>query len=356
MGGLSNKLFARCLETPSAEPTLSSVPSVVRSKTVLVKSHLDNPQGISLNRSITADFNSKLVNDVKELDSKDETKTSSVLEQAQRILKQYRSSRHEELRVQLGQLNIQEDANTGEIEASREPVLMADYSIYIGCWDKSGKRSGFGLAYLPDGSIYEGQWLMNLPSGEGRLIFSSCDYFEGTFELGLISGRGRLTRSDGSFYEGEWVNSLPHGIGREEWLDGQFYEGEYRQGKKHGVGRFLWETSSYYEGEFFENFIQGQGVCKWSNGRKYSGEWKQNLMHGYGRFETDDGRSYEGEYNEGTKHGHGVYTWASGKRYDGGWVKGQQHGVGWIYDPGSSEGRKGIWEHGRRVTWVEISD
>mmetsp|Transcript_12133 Transcript_12133/g.23047 ORF Transcript_12133/g.23047 Transcript_12133/m.23047 type:complete len:355 (-) Transcript_12133:151-1215(-) len=353
MGVVAQRLMSSCREIPSNEPQVMMLPEIVRSKTELVKSRLSGSTESTLHKSITADFKGKLVNDVQELSAKGSAEEVGVSEYCQKLLKKYKSSRSEELRLRLGYLNVRTEDNTGDPIVIREPILMSDFSIYIGQWGKTGKRSGTGLVYLPDGSIYEGQWLLNLPSGEGRLIFSSCDYYEGQFELGSINGRGKLYRADGSYYEGNWVNSLPHGAGREEWPDGQFYEGDYRCGKKHGFGRFLWESASYYEGEFQDNRIQGKGVCVWSNGRKYAGEWKNNLMHGQGKFETNDGRSYEGQYVEGQKQGVGIYTWSSGKRYEGGWASGQQHGAGFIFEPGSTQGRKGIWENGKRLQWIE---
>lgn len=355
MGGVALRLISSCREHPSTEAHSMMLPDIVRSKTELAMSHFDSTQETStLHKSITADFKGKLINDVEELEVKGGVEEVGVNEYCQRLLKKYKSSRSEELRLKLGRLNIRLDYNTSNSVVTREPTLMSDFSIYIGHWGKSGKRDGAGLAYLPDGSIYEGHWMYNMPNGDGRLIFNSCDYYEGQFELGSINGRGRLNRSDGSFYDGEWVNSLPHGEGREEWPDGQYYEGDYRYGKKHGFGRFLWESSSYYEGEFFENRIEGRGVCVWNNGRKYTGDWKQNLMHGQGRFETNDGRAYEGQYVDGQKHGQGTYIWSNGKRYEGGWELGQQHGEGWVYEPGSSVGRKGLWMMGRRVQWEEM--
>jgi hypothetical protein len=325
------------------------MPDLVRSKTALPKSLLEDSDENYLQRYHTADFKGKLVNDIEEFVAKGDAETKGVRLYCETLLKQYRTSRAEDVRVTLGAFNLRGEENVGDSVQERGPVLMSDFAVYVGTWSLSGKRHGVGLCYLPDGSIYEGMWTANLPNGHGRLVFSSCDYFEGHFELGVICGNGRLNRNDQSYYEGNWMNNLPHGEGVEGWADGQLYEGGYRYGKKHGTGRFIWEAASYYEGEFVENFMEGKGVCVWSNNRKYSGEWRKNAMHGQGRFETSDGRVYQGEYVDGQKEGRGVYTWANGRRYEGEWKKGQQHGIGKMFEPGSTVGVEGIWENGKRM-------
>jgi hypothetical protein len=313
----------------------------------------DSAMEMSLHRSVTADCRDKLVNDIEQLSYKNDAEHAGVQECCEKLLKKYRTSRAEQLRLSLGKINFAMDENTRAVIECRGATLMTDFAIYVGTWHKSGKRHGQGLIYLADGSIYEGQWVSNVPSGLGRLIFSSCDWYEGQFENGAINGRGRFNRLDMSYYEGEWLNSLPHGNGREEWADRQNYVGSYKYGLKHGLGRFEWEATSYYEGEFSNNCIEGHGVCVWHNGRKYTGHWRANLMHGQGRFETADGRTYDGTYVDGQKQGHGVYTSSNGKRYEGSWSQGLQHGVGVIYESGSSTGRKGLWENGVRQQWVE---
>ena len=62
---------------------------------------------------------------------------------------------------------------------------------YRGEWNEDKQRDGKGINYYEDGSIYEGYWLADKPSG-----------------------RGRITRTDGEVYEGDWLDGLPHGKGK----------------------------------------------------------------------------------------------------------------------------------------------
>ena len=53
------------------------------------------------------------------------------------------------------------------------------------------------------------------------------------------------------------------------------------------------------------------------------------------------------------KDGYGEYTWDDGKIYKGHWKKGKQHGEGEIYSPQDQVWKKGIWENGKRVRWID---
>jgi len=50
--------------------------------------------------------------------------------------------------------------------------------------------------------VYRGQFLDDLPHGEGILISSDGSRFEGEFKLGQRDGQGKFTRSDGRVFEG----------------------------------------------------------------------------------------------------------------------------------------------------------
>ena len=89
------------------------------------------------------------------------------------------------------------------------------------------------------------------------------------------------------------------------------------------------------------------------DGREYSGDWVDNNMHGFGIYTWKDGRRYEGEYIRDRKHGHGIYLWADGRKYDGQWVNGRQHGEGMYWAKIDVKPRKGSWEEGKRVAWID---
>ena len=78
-------------------------------------------------------------------------------------------------------------------------------------------------------------------------------------------------------------------------------------------------------------------------------------MHGFGKYTWKDGRVYEGGYVNDKKEGKGVYIWHDGRKYDGEWKEGKQHGTG-VYTITKGDkviAKKGQWEAGKRVKWIE---
>lgn len=52
------------------------------------------------------------------------------------------------------------------------------------------------------------------------------------------------------------------------------------------------------------------------------------------------------------KNGTGTFIWSDGKEYSGGWKDGKQHGEG-IYTTANGEARKGMWNAGKRIKWLD---
>ena len=75
-------------------------------------------------------------------------------------------------------------------------------------------------------------------------------------------------------------------------------------------------------------------------------------MDGHGKFEWPDGRIYIGDYKEGKKDGEGEYDWSDGRIYKGGWKDGKQHGEGLFFCVKKKVWKKGIWENGKRIKWI----
>lgn len=55
------------------------------------------------------------------------------------------------------------------------------------------------------------------------------------------------------------------------------------------------------------------------------------------------------------RQGRGVFTWKDGRVYDGEWMDGKQHGKGTFIKVDNTR-RVGIWENGRNIKWLEVSD
>ena len=76
-------------------------------------------------------------------------------------------------------------------------------------------------------------------------------------------------------------------------------------------------------------------------------------MNGFGRFKWPDGRIFEGEYLNDKKDGFGIFNWPDGRIYKGNWKNGKQHGKGDYYNPKLKVWKKGLWEYGKRIKWIE---
>lgn len=78
-------------------------------------------------------------------------------------------------------------------------------------------------------------------------------------------------------------------------------------------------------------------------------------MNGVGTFVWQDGRKYIGEYKDDVKTGYGEFFWPDGRSYKGNWVNGKQHGEGYYcsVNDGAGTGKKGLWENGKRVKWID---
>lgn len=76
-------------------------------------------------------------------------------------------------------------------------------------------------------------------------------------------------------------------------------------------------------------------------------------MEGKGIFTWPDGRKYNGDYKNDKKEGYGIFEWPDGKKYKGEWKNGKQHGIGEYYDPDENTWKKGIWEYGKRIKWID---
>ncbi|KAK9092039.1 hypothetical protein Syun_026950 [Stephania yunnanensis] len=101
----------------------------------------------------------------------------------------------------------------------------------------------------------------------GRTI--SLDIFAYT-EKELTNGQASLSSSDivgfivgelllpnGDLYSGSLLGNMPESSGKYIWSDGCIYEGEWRRGMRHGHGKTQWPSGAVYEGEFSGGYIHG---------------------------------------------------------------------------------------------------
>jgi hypothetical protein len=75
-------------------------------------------------------------------------------------------------------------------------------------------------------------------------------------------------------------------------------------------------------------------------------------MEGEGKFTWPDGRTYKGEYKRDKKDGYGIFEWDDGRIYKGNWKEGKQNGEGEYYNPKEKIWKKGLWENGKKIKWI----
>ncbi|TMW59930.1 hypothetical protein Poli38472_004999 [Pythium oligandrum] len=226
--------------------------------------------------------------------------------------------------------------------------------------------------------------------GQGAIVFTNGDRYEGGFQQGFRHGHGIFMSERGTrVYDGEWRRSERSGTGKERWATtGDRYEGEYLKDRFHGKGVLVTGSSgSRYEGEFMNGRRHGygrmefgqqsasrglgdktdtvgavlsMGMSKRSNATNstiatrsavYEGQWRDGRMHGEGKYTRIDGGFYEGTWVDGLAHGIGKeVSMVTGEVYEGNWKKGQRHGEGSVIRNGKR--RKGLWENGQRIKWT----
>ena len=90
-------------------------------------------------------------------------------------------------------------------------------------------------------------WDKNTATGQGKLTYANGDVYEGAFVNNKASGQGKLVTKE-STYVGEWKAHKQNGKGKETFGDGSSFEGTYVDGQKTGPGRYKWADGSNYRG------------------------------------------------------------------------------------------------------------
>ncbi len=143
------------------------------------------------------------------------------------------------------------------------------------------------------------------PSGTAQQPFSPGDPYVGTephsSTMESEEARGFFTRSwpNGDMYEGQMVNELPHGMGIYTSANGDKYTGQFRYGKADGEGKMVFTNGDSYSGGFREDRLNGKGKYIYANGDHYIGQLLDDLPHGEGVHIVAGGRVYAGQWEYG---------------------------------------------------------
>lgn len=168
-----------------------------------------------------------------------------------------------------------------ESEAVPQPAV----EVYEGSF-VDGVREGFGKLTYEDGSVYEGEFANNQPSGNNELLLFA----------------------DGRRYQGTFIDGQMQGYGTLEWPNGDVYVGTFNANAITGTGTFYWQNGNVsYKGTVEDGKRHGLGVMIWPDGRRYDGAFRQNERHGFGIYWNSDGSSYRGFFESNQRHGDGVF-------------------------------------------------
>uniref|UniRef100_A0A3B3U8D4 Uncharacterized protein n=1 Tax=Poecilia latipinna TaxID=48699 RepID=A0A3B3U8D4_9TELE len=166
----------------------------------------------------------------------------------------------------------------------------------------------YGVCNFVNIDRYEGETSEGQIHGEGVASFHGGHEYKiclhGIFSKGLMEGSGTFTQANGVKYEvgslsdGDFVCNLPTGQGTFTWLDGSTYTGDISRGIRHGMGTYKCpRTGMSYSGQW-------DHVCfnSYPSGNTYTGEWKNNLRHGEGTMNwTKLGQQYVGSWKDGVQ-------------------------------------------------------
>lgn len=190
-----------------------------------------------------------------------------------------------------------------------------DGTVYEGSFVKN-KYTGEGRIYYPNGSFYEGGFVDGLYNGEGKLSLLGYCVYEGRFQDGEFGDDGKLTLPDGTSYKGGFENGVFDGWGVLIYPDGVEYEGDFEEGEYDGYGVLSFPDGTVYDGEFSGGVYDGEGKYTFKNGTVYEGFFECGVFAEYGKLTLPNGVEYEGEFDDDSVDGDGVLTLPDGSVYE----------------------------------------
>ncbi|XP_052187018.1 phosphatidylinositol 4-phosphate 5-kinase 6-like [Diospyros lotus] len=220
--------------------------------------------------------------------------------------------------------------------------------------DEGDADDDLAVKVLPNGDMYMGQWVDNLPHGQGKYLWTDgCMYF-GEWFNGKTNGKGRFSWPSGATYEGEFKNGYMDGQGTYTGAEGATYRGSWAMNLKEGKGTKMFFNGDYYEGEWQKGLPDGKGRYHWSNGNHYIGQWRNGIMNGNGTMIWANGNRYDGFWEDGFPKGNGTFRWGDGSFYVGMWSKDAKEQTGTYY-PAGSQVEQNDWDP-QQVFLEDLSD
>ncbi len=163
-------------------------------------------------------------------------------------------------------------------------------AAYTGTFNKKGQPHGWGKRSLPDGTIYDGNWVDGKFRGYGKKINSDGSLIEGNFVSdSVVAGKDSYIKwANGASYRGETdENGVFNGIGKYTFENGDTYEGGFVDNKRIGLGKSTYNGSSYM-GYYYGDVRNGNGDFAFYNGYEYKGHFFDGTFNGTGYLLADE--------------------------------------------------------------------
>lgn len=200
-------------------------------------------------------------------------------------------------------------------------LVKSDGDVFEGSFSNEGNffegeiRSGD-----LDKGFYKGVLCNEKPEGKGILTCSNGDVFEGYFKEGMI--RGTLTKSNGIVYVGRFFEGEIEGEGKIIYPNGDIFEGYFP--KNRSVGPVTDVDKSFFRGELSHKEPEGTGKLTFLNGDVLEGDFRQGfLIKGKMTRKNGDVWNVHEEFRDGKKHVIGSFKFPCGSTYEGNFFNGK---------------------------------
>ena len=167
----------------------------------------------------------------------------------------------------------------GLMMGNTREIIIDDLNMYLIGWHQ--KLSWRATAFLKEvQTVTRAEW-------------------EASLKTKVVDGNGRIVFSNGDIYEGALTHGQPNGYGTYYFKDGSRYIGDVRSGKLHGHGKIIYANGDQYEGSLKDSKLEGRGVLSRKNGDYYVGEFSDNTYNGYGEYHYAFGKIKKGYWKNG---------------------------------------------------------
>jgi len=141
--------------------------------------------------------------------------------------------------------------------------------------------------------IYEFNSKSYLKHGQGKLLYSNGNYYEGGFSNDLFQGKGIFYDSKiKTLYEGDFIQGIKHGEGVLKTNSGDYYTGGFREDRRCGFGKEIYRNKDIYEGGFKQGKREGNGIYVSNKGGYYQGTFSKDFKNGDGMIKTENNEKF----------------------------------------------------------------